>query len=96
MSEERISRRSLIKKGAIAGGAMMWATPVVQSLTMPAGAATPEHNCCSCNQDIIPGFVTCVSNGITQAECDNLCSTLGGVKAYNAPGNCLAGECVPA
>lgn len=33
-----ISRRSLIKRSAIVGGAAVWATPVVQSFTSPAGA----------------------------------------------------------
>jgi hypothetical protein len=35
---EGVSRRSVIKKGAIAGGAVIWAAPVVQSFASPAGA----------------------------------------------------------
>lgn len=34
-----ISRRTLIKRGAVVGGTLVWATPVVQSLTAPAFAA---------------------------------------------------------
>lgn len=33
-----MSRRELIRRGAIVGGAVMWATPVIQSLTTPAAA----------------------------------------------------------
>ena len=32
-------RRTLLKRGAVVGGAAMWATPVVQSLAAPAWAA---------------------------------------------------------
>jgi hypothetical protein len=34
-----ISRRTLLRRGAIAGGALVWTTPVVQSLAGPAMAA---------------------------------------------------------
>lgn len=38
-----ISRRSVIKKGAIAGGAVVWATPIVQTIGQGvAGAQTRE------------------------------------------------------
>ena len=39
--ENTSSRRDIIKKGAIAGGAAVWAAPVLQSVVAgPAGAAT--------------------------------------------------------
>lgn len=34
-----ISRRTLIKRGAVVGGTLVWAAPVVQSLSAPAFAA---------------------------------------------------------
>ena len=40
MDQPGISRRGLIKPGAIAGGAAIWAAPVIQSFTSPAGAET--------------------------------------------------------
>jgi hypothetical protein len=44
-----IDRRSLIKRSVIAGGAAVWATPVVQSFTSPAGAQTVgSPQCPSC------------------------------------------------
>lgn len=42
-----ISRRSLIKRGAIVGGTVLWAAPVVQSFTSPAGAVEGSP-ACSC------------------------------------------------
>lgn len=52
----RLSRRQLIKRGAIVGGAALWVPPVVQSLTMPAhaqvGSPEPPVEC------IVDGFMT--------------------------------------
>jgi hypothetical protein len=45
--ERGISRRDLVKRGAIVGGAAMWATPVIQSLAAPAfGQASPLCSAC--------------------------------------------------
>jgi hypothetical protein len=75
-----LSRRSLIKRGAIVGGAAVWAAPVVQSFTSPAGAATPAGSppcsCCTAtvvknpNGDVVLTFLTAVS----QAFCDCVCT----------------------
>jgi hypothetical protein len=45
-----ISRRELLKRGAVVGGTMVWAVPVLQSLAPPAFAqATPRPcGCCYC------------------------------------------------
>lgn len=41
-----ITRRDMLKRGAIFGGAVMWSTPVVQTVGMSrALAATPSDNC---------------------------------------------------
>jgi len=48
MTEENgagLSRRDLIKRGAVVGG-VVWAAPVVQSLTSPAFAGTPGGGEC--------------------------------------------------
>lgn len=40
-----ISRRTLLRRGAVVGGAMVWATPVVQSFAGPAAATgTPAQD----------------------------------------------------
>ncbi len=42
----RINRRELLKRGAVAGGTVLWATPVVQTIGMgTAHAATPSPTC---------------------------------------------------
>ena len=48
-----ISRRDLIKRGAIIGGTLMWAAPVIQSVSSPAfGAARSVLN--GCGQHSLP------------------------------------------
>lgn len=42
-----VSRRDVMKRGAMVGGAVLWATPVVQSLNTPAFAQTVYG--CPCN-----------------------------------------------
>lgn len=42
-------RRTLLKRSAVAGGALVWATPIVQSIGSPAFAAVsppPATSCC--------------------------------------------------
>jgi hypothetical protein len=41
-----VSRRDVIKRGAVVGGTVVWATPVLQSLTTPAFAGTPNEPGC--------------------------------------------------
>lgn len=41
-----ISRRRLIKRGAIVGGTVVWAAPVVQSFTVPAYSQPLYQGCC--------------------------------------------------
>lgn len=40
-----LGRRDLIKRGAVVGGALVWATPVVQSMATPAFATAGSPNC---------------------------------------------------
>lgn len=42
-----LTRRKLIKRGAIAGGTLMWVAPAVQSFTSPAGAQVVGSPECS-------------------------------------------------
>ncbi|MGH2725699.1 MAG: hypothetical protein ACRDKS_01860 [Actinomycetota bacterium] len=54
--ESRLSRRQLIKRGAVVGGAALWVPPVIQSLRMPAhaqvGSPEPPVEC------IVDGYMT--------------------------------------
>jgi hypothetical protein len=41
-----VSRRDLLRRGAIVGGTVLWVTPVIQSMRTPAFAqVTPVRNC---------------------------------------------------
>ena len=46
--EGGLDRRALLRRGAILGGAIVWTTPVVQSLATPAFAGTPKPHACMC------------------------------------------------
>src|SRR3712207_7573092 len=60
-----ITRRGLMKRGAIVGGTLVWAAPVIQSLSPPAFAhvvSPVNHFCCHCfNADAKPSTVTLTS-----------------------------------
>ena len=70
-----LSRRSLIKRGAAVGGALVWTTPVVQSLGSTAYAATSPLEPCAIKicLDRDPGPVcvaaVCLTN-VSVACCD--------------------------
>jgi hypothetical protein len=57
-----ISRRQLIKRGAIVGGTVLWAAPVVQSITTPAFAQLYGGTGCQCSSTAcalrVTGLVT--------------------------------------
>src|SRR5687768_14330135 len=46
--EHGISRRELLKRGAVVGGTLVWAVPVLQSLAPPAYAQYATCGCCYC------------------------------------------------
>ena len=46
--EHGISRRELLKRGAVVGGTLVWAVPVLQSLAPPAFAQYAMCGCCYC------------------------------------------------
>jgi hypothetical protein len=52
------SRRDALRRGAILGGALVWATPVVQGLGTPAfaqmGQSPGAHACCYCYNGSAP------------------------------------------
>lgn len=81
-----MSRRSLIKRTAVVGAGVAWATPVVQSLARPALAQTGTP---SCTFDVIVKVSggLCFKIGVAQAP-QACCDCLQG-----PPANCDA-ECV--
>ena len=89
-SELGITRRDLLRRGAIAGGTLLWAAPVIQSLRTPAFAQTvPAHSCCQCSQNNNSG-VRCQQDSFTAEQCDSFCSTPSGntVVSYQTGTDC--------
>lgn len=87
-----MTRRDLLRRGAVVGGTLLWATPVVQSI---GGRAFASHNryesCCECNGGL------CAQNHITREECESTCSGFGGVRTYvEGDFDCVNERCVPA
>ncbi len=60
-----MDRRTLIKRGAVVGGSLVWATPVVQSITRPAFAAESPAGC-SARVELATTL-----NGKTTCSCTN-------------------------
>lgn len=94
-----ISRRSLIKRGAVVGGTLVWAAPVVQSLSAPAYAAgTPactvvtRHfdgtNCRTVKFTADTDCCECLNEGV---GCEtNPCSDRTVISDETTPGECPA------
>jgi len=80
-----IDRRTLIKRGAVVGGTLVWAAPVVQSLSAPAFAAgSPQPACTVTTRIYDPQSNTCT---ITNFNADTDCC-----ECVNA-GNCSGDPC---
>lgn len=66
-----ISRRQLIRRGAVVGGTVLWAAPVVQSLTTPAlGQTLYDGQGCPCNAT---ACALRVSGLVSLTACGNPC-----------------------
>jgi hypothetical protein len=85
-----LTRRDLIRRGAVVGGTLLWAAPAVQSISKPAFATTTQGTarffCCYCYRPTVkPGGVecTCAANGAppvvpnSDADCAAICRSRG-------------------
>jgi hypothetical protein len=86
-----LSRRQVIKRGAVVGGAVMWAAPVVQSFTSPAGAqvTTPLCDCTVCAEFDFLGSTFHQVCSLTDESCECGCCCATGNAAVCA--NCSSG-----
>lgn len=84
-----MSRRDLLRRGAIVGG-LVWAAPVIQSLRTPAYALSPGiQSCCVCKGPV--GFQFCFIDLQECSDCQAFCAPHGGVKTYSQGTNCGCG-----
>lgn len=85
-SDLGLTRRDLLRRGAVVGGTLLWAAPAVQSITQPAFAGvqngTVRHACCWCTNPG-PG---------QQFPAEAHCNGLGGGPAnpLNSDADCAA------
>jgi hypothetical protein len=90
-----MSRRDLLRRGAVLGGTLAWITPAIQSLTAPAFANTPselETTCCACRKRTPTGNLC--TEDLTLADCQAFCVREGNVEAFVVGGICNSyGNC---
>lgn len=90
-SRHGISRRSLIKRGAVAGGVALWAPPVVESFIAKASAASAPFACST--TALLNSTVTTVSSSTGTTGSVTYLVTIS-QDAAGGGANCLNGKCV--
>jgi len=75
LASTRISRRGLMKAGAIVGGTV-WVAPVIDSFMSRAAAASSQHYCCCCSNP------TNTSADLHQCEADGIPTSAAACIAY--------------
>lgn len=102
--EGGLDRRSLLRRSALLGGAIVWTTPVVQSLATPAFAGTPKPPTCACKVRFqwSPGHIGFTNEpdvasapGSACCVADNYASTTLTVGAGGVIPGCTAGAPSP-
>jgi hypothetical protein len=91
-TELGVSRRDLLRRGAIVGGALLWVAPVIQSISPPAyatGIASGQvATCCACKRpNRVTGF-QCGQDHFTQSACDDFCGGASNVAVYTSNAFC--------
>jgi hypothetical protein len=94
-----VTRRDLLRRGAIVGGTLLWATPVIQTVAPSAFArdvSPAEYHCCRCLNPEDPRLpATACKDGITSAgACLDVCKG-DGYGAYNFHAGPNPFECGP-
>ena len=86
----RLSRRDLLRRGAIVGGSLLWVAPAIQTLAPRASAhvvGSPVFGCCECRQGGA-GAENC-SSGVGGLEC----TTVGARQPPGSGPASSAGDC---
>ena len=88
-----LSRREVLRRGAIVGGNLLWIAPAIQTLTPKAYAQTAAFACCDCRAGNAgenkggtnAAFKLCPTGSIaSESDCNSACAAQGpnGGKAY--------------
>ncbi len=88
-----ISRRALIRRGAIVGGTLVWTIPVLNSISQAKKKGSPLFFCCWCQKKKPPKDGpkgTCLgppfSNLDTAKQCKDACDATGGTASHFTSG----------
>jgi hypothetical protein len=89
-----ISRRDLLRRGAVVGGTLLWATPVIQSI---GGRAMGAHNRYSSCFECRGADSQCHQDHFTQEEAQTVCEAQGLELTFYEQGefDCDDENCVP-
>ncbi|HEY7755833.1 MAG TPA: hypothetical protein VID69_06380 [Actinomycetota bacterium] len=93
-----LTRRDLLRRGAVVGGTLLWVAPAIQSIAPKAYAAQQVGSfkaCCQCSGSQVQP-AGCTVDVITYDECAQRCGGAAMV-AHHGVGNytCVDGTCVP-
>jgi hypothetical protein len=91
-----ISRRDLLRRSAILGGALVWVTPAIHSIAGSAYTHDPssrDTSCCACRRRPSDGDLC--TEDLTMTDCEAYCGA-NNVESYVVAGECNPqGDCVP-
>lgn len=85
-SELGVTRRDLLRRGAVVGGTLLWVAPVIQSITPPAfaqQASPPVVSCCKCR-----GYNALCTTNVSEDECARICGGASRVRSYVLNATC--------
>ncbi len=94
--DEGLTRREVLRRGAIVGGTLLWVTPAIQSLTPNAYAIQQVGSfnaCCQCTGTRShPGG--CSVDAISYNECFDRCGGPSRAHYFVGRYSCVDGNCV--
>jgi hypothetical protein len=98
-AELGVSRRDLLRRGAVVGGALLWVAPAIQSLTPPAYAQTvspQQTTCCACKRPNPTTGFHCGQDHFTLTQCEGFCGGASNVERFAVLEKCNnKNNCVP-
>lgn len=96
-SDEGLTRREMLRRGAIVGGTLLWVTPAIQSLTPNAYAVQQVGSfkaCCQCT-GTRSHPAGCSVDAISYNECFERCGGPSRASYFVGRYSCVDGNCVP-
>lgn len=92
-----LTRREVLRRGAVVGGTLLWVTPAIQSLTPNAFAVQQVGSfkaCCQCTGTRAHP-AGCSVDAISYDECFQRCGGPSRARYFVGRYTCVDGNCVP-